>query len=278
MTLPDRVFTIGGAGKDIGMELLESDWLLREILRPRRDPKQLTITFLDTAEEERDDDLNRIEAIRQRRDELKAELRDTNQGRVGDIDIRYKLITENIMLNSQIDLTGEDIVPRIVAGNGIDEGNWWIDEDHIEENLNFAKGAVRKRGLGKAMYYKAYAEDDELATLIDIPSKGEVAIIGGLGGGTGRVCSSILQPNWPRRCQLQTSRYSVSCQTTQKACVKVRMPSPRSRSLNDLASKAISCSKIGSSCRSIQQDSTASEATESNQMKCLGNLTRLLPI
>jgi len=185
MSLPDRIFTIGGAGKDIGMELLESDWILEEILRPRRDPKQLTITFLDTAEEERDDDLDRIEAIRQRRDELKADLRDTNQGRVGDIDIRYKLITENIMLNSRIDLTGEDVVPRIAAGNGIEEKNWWIKEDHIEENLNFAKGAVRKRGLGKAMYYKSYAEDDELATLIDIPSKGEVAIIGGLGGGTG---------------------------------------------------------------------------------------------
>jgi len=185
MTLPDRIFTIGGAGKDIGMELLESDWLLREVLRPRRDPKQLTITFLDTAEEERDDDLDRIEAIRQRRDELKSELRDTSQGRVGDIDIRYKLVTENIMLNSRIDLTGADVVPRIVAGNGIDEENWWLAEDHIEENLNFAKGAVRKRGLGKAMYYKAYAEDDELATLIDIPSKGEVAILGGLGGGTG---------------------------------------------------------------------------------------------
>jgi hypothetical protein len=185
MTLPDRIFTIGGAGNDIGMKLLESDWILREILRPRRDPNRLTITFLDTAEEERDDDLNRIEAIRQRRDELKAELRDTSQGRVGDIDIRYKLITENIMLNSRIDLTGEDVVPRIVAGNGIEKENWWIEEDHIEENLNFAKGAVRKRGLGKAMYYKAYAEDDELATLIDIPSKGEVAILGGLGGGTG---------------------------------------------------------------------------------------------
>jgi hypothetical protein len=185
MATPDRIFTIGGAGKDIGMELLESEWVLREILRPRRDPKQLTVTFLDTAEEERDADLNRIEAIRERRDELKRELRDTSQGRVGDVDIRYKLITENIMLNSQIDLTGEDVVPRIAAGNGIDEANWWIEEDHIEENLNFAKGAVRKRGLGKAMYYKAYAEDDELATLIDIPSKGEVAIIGGLGGGTG---------------------------------------------------------------------------------------------
>jgi tetratricopeptide (TPR) repeat protein len=185
MTLPDRIFTIGGAGKDIGMELLESEWVLREVLRPRRDPKQLTVTFLDTAEEERNDDLDRIEAIRERRDELKAELRDSDSGRVGDVDIRYKLITENIMLNSRIDLTGEDVVPRIVAGNGIERENWWLEEDHIEENLNFAKGAVRKRGLGKAMYYKAYAEDDELATLIDLPSKGEVAVIGGLGGGTG---------------------------------------------------------------------------------------------
>ena len=185
MTTPDQIFTIGGAGKDIGMELLESDWILRDVLRPRRDPRRLTVTFLDTAEEERDDDLDRIAAIRRRRDELKEELRDTGQGRVGDIEIRYKLITENIMLNSQIDLTGEDVVPRIAAGNGIPEEHWWITEDHIEENLNFAKGAVRKRGLGKAMYYKAYAEDDELATLIDIPSKGEVAVIGGLGGGTG---------------------------------------------------------------------------------------------
>ncbi len=185
MTTPDQIFTIGGAGKDIGMKLLESDWVLRDILRPRRDPKRLTVTVLDTAEEERDDDLDRITEIRRRRDELKEELRDTRQGRVGDIDIRYKLITENIMLNSQIDLTGEEVVPRIAAGNGIPEENWWITEDHIEETLSFAKGAVRKRGLGKAMYYKAYAEDDELATLIDIPSKGEVAVVGGLGGGTG---------------------------------------------------------------------------------------------
>jgi hypothetical protein len=185
MTTPDQIFTIGGAGKDIGMELLESDWILRDVLRPRRDPRRLTVTFLDTAEEERDADLDRIDDIRRRRDELKEELRDTGEGRVGDIDIRYKLITENIMLNSQIDLTGDDVVPRIAAGNGIPEEHWWITENHIEENLNFAKGAVRKRGLGKAMYYKAYAEDDELATLIDIPSKGEVAIIGGLGGGTG---------------------------------------------------------------------------------------------
>lgn len=185
MNLPDQIFTIGGAGKDIGIELLESDWLLRDILRPRPEPKSVTVTILDTSSEEKNSDIERVRRIRTRRDELKAELRDTSQGRVGDVDIRYKLVTENIMLNSRIDLTGNDVVPRITSGNGMRENDWWLEDTHIEENLNFAKGAVRKRGLGKAMFYKAYAEDDELATMIDIPSKGEVAVIAGLGGGTG---------------------------------------------------------------------------------------------
>ncbi|GGM69022.1 TolA-binding protein [Halarchaeum rubridurum] len=186
MTLPDQIFSIGGAGKDIGMEILESEWVLREVLQPRPDPETLTITFLDTASEEKNDDLERISDIRQKRDEIKEEYRESSEGgRVGDVKVRYKLITENIMLNSRIDLVGDDVVPRITSGTGIPEQNWWVSEKHIEENLNFAKGAVRKRGLGKAMYYKAYAEDDQLATMIDIPSKGEIAIISGIGGGTG---------------------------------------------------------------------------------------------
>ncbi|ESP86808.1 tubulin-like doman-containing protein [Candidatus Halobonum tyrrellensis] len=185
MNLPDQIFTIGGAGKDIGIELLESEWLLRDILKPRPEPESITVTIIDTSSEEKNSDLERIRQIRSKRDKLKAELRDTSQGRVGDVDIRYKLVTENIMLNSRIDLTGDDVVPRITSGNGMRRGDWWLEDSHIEENLNFAKGAVRKRGLGKAMFYKAYAEDDELATMIDIPSKGEVAVIAGLGGGTG---------------------------------------------------------------------------------------------
>jgi len=55
----------------------------------------------------------------------------------------------------------------------------------VNENLDFAKGVVRKRGLGKGIYYKAYSEDDEMSSIVDLPQKGEVAIIAGLGGGTG---------------------------------------------------------------------------------------------
>lgn len=185
MNFPDRIFSIGGAGKKITFELLESEWILREILQPRPNPVSVTVTILDTAEEEENEDRQRIAEIRDRIATLTSEFREEGTGRTGDIDIRYKLITRDIQLNDQNDLIGESAVPRITAGSGMDEENWWVDDQHINENLDFATGVVRKRGLGKAMYYKAYAEDDDLSSYIDLPDTGKVAVISGLGGGTG---------------------------------------------------------------------------------------------
>ena len=185
MNLPERIFSVGGAGKEIALELLESEWVLREILQPRPNPQSVRVTILDTAEEEENADRERIAEIRERIATLKSDLRETGTGRPGDVTIEYKMITRNIQLNDQNDLIGETAVPRITAGNGMDEDDWWVEEQHINENLDFATGVVRKRGLGKAMYYKAYAEDDELSTYIDLPEKGKVAVLAGLGGGTG---------------------------------------------------------------------------------------------
>lgn len=185
MNLPERIFSVGGAGKEIALELLESEWVLREILQPRPNPQTVRVTILDTAEEEENSDRERIADIREQVAALKSELRETGTGRPGDVTIEYKMITRNIQLNDQNDLIGETAVPRITAGNGMDEDDWWVKEQHINENLDFATGVVRKRGLGKAMYYKAYAEDDELSTYIDLPDKGKVAVLAGLGGGTG---------------------------------------------------------------------------------------------
>ncbi|MFP8952811.1 tubulin-like doman-containing protein [Natrialbaceae archaeon A-arb3/5] len=185
MNLPDRIFSVGGAGKQIAFELLESEWVLREILEPRPNPQSITVTIIDTAGEEENEDRQRISEIRENVASIKSELRETGTGRPGDIDVEYKLITRNIQLNDQNDLIGENAIPRIAAGNGMDEDDWWVEEQHINENLDFATGVVRKRGLGKAMYYKAYAEDDELSTYIDLPDKGKVAVLSGLGGGTG---------------------------------------------------------------------------------------------
>ena len=185
MNFPDRIFAVGGAGKAIALELLQSEWVIEELLEPRPNPPSLTITIIDTAEGEENSDRETIREIREHISEKEAELRDASNGRTGSIDVEYKLITEDIHLSGSIDLLGDDAVPRIANGNGMDEKNWWIQDRHINENLDFAKGVVRKRGLGKAIYYKAYAEDDQISSYIDLPQKGKVAILAGLGGGTG---------------------------------------------------------------------------------------------
>lgn len=186
MNFPDRVFAVGGAGKAIAFNILESDWILEEILEPRPDPISVRITIIDTAEGEGNSDRERIQEAREKISRTEAELRNSEAtGRTGTVSIEYKLITEDIYLSGTIDLIGDEAVPRITSGNGMDEENWWIKDRHINENLDFAKGVVRKRGLGKAIYYKAYAEDDEISSVIDLPDKGQVAILAGLGGGTG---------------------------------------------------------------------------------------------
>jgi hypothetical protein len=52
MNFPDRIFAVGGAGKAIALELLESDWVLEDLLQPQPNPASLTVTIIDTAEGE----------------------------------------------------------------------------------------------------------------------------------------------------------------------------------------------------------------------------------
>lgn len=176
---------MGGAGKAMAYELLEQPWVQADILKPRPTPETLRVTIIDTAQEEIDRDYTRIQELEDQFRHRKEELRDTSRGRPGDIDINYIPVTERIQLHDQKDLIGDDAIPRIAAGRGIEEDNWWLKPEFIDENLDFTTGVVRRRGLGKALYYKAYAEDDDVRTAIDLPNKGEVAVFAGLGGGTG---------------------------------------------------------------------------------------------
>ena len=185
MNLPSRIFAIGGAGKAITYELLKADWVQEAVLRPRPNPESLTVTVIDTAEEEENRDIERINEIEREIQETKDRLRNEHTGRPGEITIEYLPLTRNIQLHDQNDLIGEAAVPRIASGIGMDEENWWLKPEFINENLDFATGVVRKRGLGKALYYKAYAEDDDVRTAIDLPGRGKVAVIVGLGGGSG---------------------------------------------------------------------------------------------
>ncbi|MES3160409.1 MAG: tubulin-like doman-containing protein [Halorubrum sp.] len=185
MNLPSRIFAVGGAGKAITYELLKADWVQEAVLRPRPNPESLTVTIIDTAEEEENRDIERIQEIEEQIQETKDQLRNQHTGRPGEITIEYLPLTRNIQLHDQNDLIGQAAVPRIASGVGMEEENWWLQPEFINENLDFATGVVRKRGLGKGLYYKAYAEDDDVRTSIDLPGRGKVAVIAGLGGGSG---------------------------------------------------------------------------------------------
>nr|WP_089384915.1 tubulin-like doman-containing protein [Halorubrum vacuolatum] len=185
MNLPGRIFAVGGAGKAITYELLAAEWVQEAVLRPRPNPESLEVRIIDTAEEEENRDLERIQELRQQIQQTKDRLRQEYDGRPGEINIKYLPLTKNVQLHDQNDLIGESVVPRIASGIGMDEENWWLQPEFINENLDFATGVVRKRGLGKGLYYKAYAEDDDVRTEIDLPDSGKVAVIAGLGGGSG---------------------------------------------------------------------------------------------
>lgn len=185
MNFPDRIFALGGAGKSIAYELLESEWIQESILEPQPEPEELVVTIIDTAEEERNRDLQRINGIESAIQKKENELRDPSSGRTGTIEIEYLPLTKQIQLHDQNDLIGEDTVPRIASGTGMEEENWWLKPELIDEDLDFTTGVVRRRGLGKALYYKAYAEVEDVRTAIDLPNRGRVAVFAGLGGGTG---------------------------------------------------------------------------------------------
>lgn len=191
---PGRIFAIGGAGKELVYTMLETEWVLREILRPKFSRSMVNITIVDTAIDEENSDRTKIEQIKKMISEIEEEYSSESGSadkEIGRIDIEYKLITREMVLQSPFDLVGigEDI--KQSTGASV----WWINDDQLGEDwltkvmsyenfseLNFSKGVYRKRAVGKAIYYKALS--GRLFD-IDLLTSTKIAIIVGLGGGTG---------------------------------------------------------------------------------------------
>ena len=74
MNLPDRIFAVGGAGKAVTYELLGATWVQEAVLQPRPDPRSLTVTIIDTAEEEENRDFERIHELEEQIQETKDRL------------------------------------------------------------------------------------------------------------------------------------------------------------------------------------------------------------
>ncbi len=195
---PRYIFAIGGAGKNLLYTILEREWILKEIIRPKFSPTMIDVTIIDTAIDEENDDLERIEKIEGHIKKIEEEHRSnmvstSSEGRIlGRINISYMLLTKDMVLQSPYDLIGITKEVKNATGASV----WWInDPDQLGEDwhkkiinkenfkeLNFTKGVYRKRAIGKAIYYKAISEGK---FDIDLLSSAQVDILVGLGGGTG---------------------------------------------------------------------------------------------
>lgn len=194
MNCPRYIFAIGGAGKNLLYTMLEKEWILREIIRPKFSSSSIDVIIVDTALNEENNDKEKIREIESKIKELEDEYRSdpiyVNKN-IGRININYKLLTKEMVLQSPYDLIGIGNDVKMATGTSV----WWINDPQLGENwhkkiinrenfkeMNFSKGVYRKRAIGKAIYYKAISEG---LFNIDIIQSAQVDIIVGLGGGTG---------------------------------------------------------------------------------------------
>lgn len=200
---PDQIIGIGGAGKNIVYQLfappildLESPadltqddlrgWLIDEVLEPkglsanRHQQIRMDAFVLDTATKEANVDRPRVDRI----SELLTEREDEHPDPVRGPSISYVNLVEDATTKAR-HLLSDNKVRKLSDQTGI--SCWWLDEDMIDPYDDFSGGVVRRRALSKALYGMSQINSDDPLEGIHnaVSSDSDVAMVVGLGGGTG---------------------------------------------------------------------------------------------
>lgn len=183
---PEMVMGIGGAGKNLVFEMLNTDWLMKELLK--NSERKYYFLIVDTAEGEYRIDRERAEAAKKRIDRMAEEL-ETHSN----IEINVKCIISDLNIDREVVLYTKNLIESLHRRKYIKV--WWIyDPDKGVDNREglqkykssgFSKGTVRRRGVTKAMFYKALVDGRIDDIFMIRPGIQEIAMIVGLGGGTG---------------------------------------------------------------------------------------------
>lgn len=189
LDFPDTIYGLGGAGKEIVLQLFEQDWFAIEAMRGRYGT--IDIHLVDTATENRDDDDTRVRTLDDRTNDLEYRMHEhLDDVSVGELTFETTYVTENINTNSVAHINGQESIQRVLTNTDADY--WWVtDRDLADPStpgdlLEFRKGVIRRRALGKAFHYKAMAEDTAYQSIFNLPGSNEyIAIFAGLAGGTG---------------------------------------------------------------------------------------------
>lgn len=190
--LPDRIYALGGAGREIVQKILDQDWFVLEAMRGGGAYGSTDIFVIDSATENEGKDEEWNQKFTERQNEIKRLMQESESAsQPRDINVEFYYLTNNIEVAFEADFIGEDVIERVTRG-GTGASNWWVSRKHLYDTNtpgqmhNFVQGVIRQRGLGKAFFYKALVEDANFSNLFNVQNdEDEIAVIAGLGGGTG---------------------------------------------------------------------------------------------
>lgn len=182
---PDVVVGIGGAGKNLVFSMLETEWLIEQLVKS---DGRYTFIVMDTASAEYNTDVEKAEKIKKRIEEIATKL-----GRPANIEVDVRNIIANLSIDRPEVLYTTNLIEALHRKRKVKV--WWILDPEKGVNnteglkkyeaAGFSKGTIRRRGVTKAMFYKALVEGKVDDVFQIPPGSQEVAIVVGLGGGTG---------------------------------------------------------------------------------------------
>ncbi|ADN34913.1 conserved hypothetical protein [Methanolacinia petrolearia DSM 11571] len=189
--MPDEltVVAVGGCGKKLISQIYEHDWFLKHYLS---DAKRLTLYTFDTDTNQRKEDLRRVTGVEKKLSEIQK----TENLTGGSVKAFHYHIPDLANVDRVSSLTSKDIIEQVKNRREpplVDV--WWMnDPDYgfdyqelkkVDPNIvdDFGGGVHRRRAISKAVFYKAITQGGE--QFPSFQGHGPVAIIVGLGGGTG---------------------------------------------------------------------------------------------
>lgn len=181
-TVPDTIVGIGGGGKKVVYELLQSDWILKEALEPRPDNDNPGFNpYIVDSETVHNDD-TRIEEINDYIEEKTSEW--GHQGNTTEVKYINPVENTSDVFQSTVGMTHQGAVQEIAQAANL--RSWWLSEspEMLGANDSYAEGVERRRGLSKALYHASQTQTDPLSEITTNPGN-SVYLVVGLGGGTG---------------------------------------------------------------------------------------------
>ncbi|TAJ45795.1 tubulin-like doman-containing protein [Methanofollis fontis] len=184
------IIAVGGCGKKLVYHLCEHEWFLRDYLSENR---TLRICVLDTDSNQRKNDIERADHVNKTTEEMMRQM----GGMGGNINMEYYYLPDLANVGRISGLTGKSVIEQVKSWKGEPHADvWWMNDPErgfefsdlksIDSNIidDFGGGVHRRRAISKAVFYKAISQSGD-TNFPSFPGQGDIALVVGLGGGTG---------------------------------------------------------------------------------------------